>query len=453
MHVVQIRRAISRTICGVALICVCTVWAQAQVAAPEPSLEHRPAAQSQPSPDSTISLTVPKGTPIHVALDKEVRIRKTGQTIQGHVVEPVYAFDKLVIPIGTEATGHIAKLQGPSGTQRTLAALDADFTPARKIEIEFDDLILPGGKTIAIYTNVTPGSGQVIQFISAADSENQKKGITDAAAERTKEAKKQAKQQWEDAMKHVKEPGKIRWLERYVIAQLPIHPQYIDAGTVYFAELQESLDFGTEQVTPELASSLAAAPPDGSVVHAQLLTALNSAITQKNATVEAVVSQPLFDENNLIVPQGSVLSGAVIQVQPARRMSRNGQLRMVFHELRLPDGVDQKVEASLAGVQAGKVDNVKLDSEGGARAITPKTRYLTTGIAIGLAAISARGDPDAKVANPAGNASNRASRWAGRIQTFGRGTWRTRPVPRVWLLDGCVWRGNVRLHALHRARA
>jgi hypothetical protein len=390
------------------LIYACAVWAQAQDAAPEPALAHRPAAEPQSSADATISLTVPKNTPIHVALDKEVRIRKAGQTIQGHVVEPVYAFDKLMIPIGSEVTGHIAKLQGPSGTQRTLAALDADFTPARKIEIEFEELILPGGKNIAIHTNVTPGSGQVVQFVSAADTDNQKKGITDAAAKRTKDAEKQAKQQWQDAMKQVKEPGKIRRLERYVIAQLPIHPQYIDAGTIYFAELQEPLDFGTEPVTPEIVSSLTAAPPDGSVVHAQLITALSSATTQKNAPVEAVVSQPLFDQKKLIVPQGSILSGAVIQVQPARRMSRNGQLRMVFHELRLPDGVDQKVEAGLAGVQAGKVDNLRLDSEGGAQATTPKTRYLTTGIAIGLAVISAQGDSDAKVANPAGNASNRA---------------------------------------------
>ena len=37
----------------------------------------------------------------------------------------------------------------------------------------------------------------------------------------------------------------------------------------------------------------------------------------------------------------------------------------------------QKVDASLESVQSGKVESVELDSEGGAKATTPKTRYLT----------------------------------------------------------------------------
>jgi hypothetical protein len=408
MQRVQIRKAVGRATCGAILACGCAGWTPAQDVAPPPALTHRPASELQASPEATISLTVPAKTPIHVALDKEVRVRKAGQVIRGHVVDPVYAFDQQVIPAGTEVTGRILRLQGPSGKSRALDALNADFTPASKIEITFDALVLPGGKNIAIHTNVAPGSGQVIQFVSAADADRKKKGLTDEASKRTKEAKAQARQQWDDAMKQVKAPGKIHRLERYALAQSPVHPQYIDAGTVYLAELQDPLDFGTEPLTPELTDSLTAAPPDGSVVHAELMTALSSATTQKGAAVEAVISQPLFHDKKLIVPQGSILSGSVIQVQPTRRMSRNGQLRIVFHELRLPDGVEQKVEASVAGVQAGKADNVKLDSEGGAQATTPKTRYLTTGISIGMAAISGRGDPDAKVANPAGNASNRA---------------------------------------------
>jgi len=408
MQRVLIRKAVVRATCGAILACASAGWAHAQDAPPQPALTHRPTAEPQASPEATISLTVPANTPIHVVLDKEVRVRKAGQAIQGRVVDPVYAFDRLVIPAGTEVSGRIVRLQGPSGKSRTLDALNADFTPARKIEIAFDSLALPNGKNIAIHTNVTPGSGQVIQFVSAADADNKKKGLADEASKKTREAKAQARQQWNDAMKQVKAPGKIHRLERYALAQSPVHPQFIDAGTVYLAELQEPLDFGTEPLTPELTASLSAAPPDGSVVHAELMTALSSATTQKGAAVEAVISQPLFDDKNLIVPEGSILSGSVIQVQPARRLSRNGQLRMVFHELRLPDGVEQKVEASVAGVQAGKADNVKLDSEGGAQATSPKTRYLTTGISIGMAAISGRGDPDAKGGNAAGNASNRA---------------------------------------------
>jgi len=376
-------------------------------------------AASQSSEIPSIALAVPAGTPLQVVLDKEVRIRKKGQPVRGHIVEPVYAFDKLVIPVGTEVEGEVTRIEGVSALKRVTSALDANFTPVRKIQVSFNELALPDGKQIAIRTNVTPGSGQVVQFISAADAKNQKSDIKDAASEKVKEAKQQARQAWDNAMKQVQEPGKIHRIERYAIAQLPIHPQYIDAGTTYFAELQNALDFGGEPLTPNLASSIGAPPPDGSMVHARLITALSSATARKGDEVEALITQPLFDGDRLILPQGSRMKGSVVQVQPARRLSRNGQLRFVFHELILPDGVEQKVEADLQGVEAGRVDNLKLDSEGGAQATTPKTRYLQTAISLGMAMVSAGGDEDAKVANPAGNTSNRVVGGAGGFKLVG----------------------------------
>jgi hypothetical protein len=82
-----------------------------------------------------------------------------------------------------------------------------------------------------------------------------------------------------------------------------------------------------------------------------------------------------------------------VEVQPAHHPRRNGQLRIVFHEIVPPDGVEQKIASSLEGIQSGKGQDLKLDSEGGAEAQTPKTRYLQTGIAIGLAAASSGDDP------------------------------------------------------------
>jgi hypothetical protein len=410
--------------CACGVIAVVPIRAQEGTAATAPAalqnsdqaLTHRPV--EQPAMGPTVALTVPKGTPLQVALDKEVRIEKVGQALQGHVVEPVYAFDKLVIPAGTEVTGEISKLQGVSRRRRALAALDADFTPDRRVQVEFNDIRLATGKSIAVQTKVTLGSGQVIEFVSAAD-ENQKKGVLDAAAEKTKEAKQQAKQEWKQAMSDVKAPGKIHRVERYALAQLPVHPQFIDAGTVYFAELQEPLDFGTEPLTTQMATSIGATPEDGSVVQARLMTPLSSATAKKGDEVEAVVSRPLFDDGRLILPQGSFLKGTVVQVSPAHRPKKNGELRLVFHDLDLPQGVEQKVEASLAGVEAAKTDNVKLDSEGGAQATSPKTRYLNAAVSIGLAGLSTLGDPDAKTPNPAGNTSNRVAGGAVGFKTVG----------------------------------
>jgi hypothetical protein len=67
------------------------------------------------------------------------------------------------------------------------------------------------------------------------------------------------------------------------------------------------------------------------------------------------------------------------------------------------------VDASLESVQSIKDGDVKLDAEGGAEATTPKTRYLQTGIAIGLATVSFKGDEDAVGSNSGGNTLNRAA--------------------------------------------
>src|ERR1700722_11539401 len=54
-------------------------------------------------------------------------------------------------------------------------------------------------------------------------------------SEKTKKAKGQAKQEWDNAMKQLKTPGRMHRLIRYVAAQLPVHAQYVPIGTVYFA--------------------------------------------------------------------------------------------------------------------------------------------------------------------------------------------------------------------------
>jgi hypothetical protein len=372
---------------------------------------------SQPVVPLTIGLTVPKGTPVQVALDQEMRVRRAGQPVHARVVEAVYAFDKLVVPVGTEVLGRVTTVEHLSKGRRTLSALDANFTPARKIEVEFSEFVMNDGKHIPIHTSVTPGSGHVLQFTGTAEK---KKTIKDVAAQKTSEAKQQAKQEWDHAMSQLKTPGKIHRLERFAESQLPVHPQYIPAGTVYFAELNDPLDFGSEVLPADRVSSLGGALPPGSVVHARLVTALDSATTQKGDEVEAVLSRPLFDGERLVLPEGSRLKGSVLQVHPARRFKKNGQLRMTFRELSLPDGVTEKVQAAIEAVEAAKDGNMKLDSEGGAEATTPKTRYLGTAVSLWLAAASGEGgDHDRIGGDPSGNTGGRAAGGAGGFKLIG----------------------------------
>jgi hypothetical protein len=168
----------------------------------------------------------------------------------------------------------------------------------------------------------------------------------------------------------------------------------VDSGTTFIADVQEPLSFGTEQLKAEMLTSIGTQPPSGSLVHAWLTTPLSSATSKKGDLVDAVISQPLVVSDHLFLPEGSHLKGTVLEVRPARRLGRNGQLRITFHQVVPPSGVEQEIEATLEGVDVNKGQNLKLDSEGGAQVTTPKTRYLTTGIAVMLAASSASPDSD-----------------------------------------------------------
>ena len=127
----------------------------------------------------------------------------------------------------------------------------------------------------AATTDVSPGSGRVLQFVPASDKEKRegkKDAARSAASRKIGEAKAEVKRQWDAAKKQLHEPGKMHRLERFAVAQLPYHPQYMDAGTAFNADLRRPLDFGVEPLTPAVSEHIGTAPPAGSVVHAVLIT-------------------------------------------------------------------------------------------------------------------------------------------------------------------------------------
>jgi len=374
---------------------VLSVWVFSGFLSAQSATAQLSSASPQSSSESqTIAMTVPDGASLQIALGREVRVRKVGEPITGRVMQPVYAFDHLVIPVGTIATGRISVIDPVSGRTRALSALNADFTPTHKLAVVFYELTLPDGSHIPLHAAVAPGSGQVIRLVTA--DEHKKNAVKDAAAQKMD----QARTQWNNAMKQVESPGKMHRIMRYAVAQLPAHPQYIDAGTLYSAELAQPLDFGSEVVPSNTLSSIGSQPPPGSLVHAVLLTPLNSASTQKSSDVNAELSQPLLDQGRLILPAGTRLRGTVLQVRPARRLHRNGQLRISFREVILPNGAVQEVDTRLQGIQSESADNAQLDSEGGVKSTPSNTRYLTTGVSVGLALIGSGGRDDVGAAGP-----------------------------------------------------
>lgn len=391
---------------GVLLLCANAALAQAKTFPPssQPVLARLPAAKSvraakPAAASSTIKLVVPAGAPLRVALVKKVRIGKVGAPVVGRLTQPVYAFDRVVIPAGSKVTGKVSQIIPASKFRRTEAILNGNFTPLKTAKIEFDTLVLKNGTRRPIDTDVSPGIRKVIRLVSKQNAPK-KPGLVH-------QAERAVKDQWHGAIHDVKTVASVHWLKKVAISELPYHRQYLQAGTVYEAELVHPLACGREKLTPDALADYGDPPPANSVVHARLITALSSATAHKGTKVEAVMTQPLFSPNkHLLLPEGTRLEGEVVQVHPARRLHRNGLLRIAIRKMELPSGATTAVDASIQGLEVSRKSQIHLDSEGGAGIPQKKRRYLDT--ALSLAIATSTFDSDAgRVGQQHGDLSNR----------------------------------------------
>lgn len=333
----------------------------------------------------TIPLTVPAGVPLRVELVKRLRIKRAGAPVEGRLLKPVYVFDRKVIPAGTEVDGRVARLDPVPRGRRIRALANGDFTPFRRVHIEFQTLVLPDGRRLAIRTAVSPGAASVVHLVAGGAKKKKRKGLHARAAE----VRRQVKAQEQQTVQAIRAPGKVKRLEGMLAAQLPFHRQTIPAGTRYVAELTAPLKMGSEQRPARAFAHLGQAIPPQSTVEVWLKTPLSSAHDHRGTKVEAVVARPVFTaQHQLVLPEGSRLEGSVTAVRPARHFSRNGRLRFTFRRIELPHRAPKAVTASLKGAEVPRAAHMKIDSEGEAHAVSSKKRLILPALEVMLATSS-----------------------------------------------------------------
>src|SRR5206468_9733055 len=106
--------------------------------------------------NANITLVVAAKRPLRVAFTGTVTIRRVGQPVTATLVEPVYAYDRVVLPSGTEVTGHVARLDNPTKMNRTRALLSGDLSPHRVVVLQFDS-VKRKGELVSIETVVSAG--------------------------------------------------------------------------------------------------------------------------------------------------------------------------------------------------------------------------------------------------------------------------------------------------------
>src|ERR1700726_2266591 len=74
-----------------------------------------------------VPLSVPSGAPLRLYLTKKIP-KRAGTPVEGKILEPVYAFDKQVIPAGSVVTGKVSQVEPVTKMLRFRAIVNGDFT-------------------------------------------------------------------------------------------------------------------------------------------------------------------------------------------------------------------------------------------------------------------------------------------------------------------------------------
>jgi hypothetical protein len=139
--------------------------------------------------------------------------------------------------------------------------------------------------------------------------------------------------------------------------------------------------------------------------------------------------------HRIALPANSRIFGRVVQAKAAQKFHRNGELRLIFERIEIPAQKaaaeasqnlsvqtvgeqsrpelarrnNERMTGNLEGVEVDRRDHMVLDEEGGAHSTERKTRYLSTGVAILLAAAASHTDVDHCTVDPAGDPGGRAA--------------------------------------------
>ena len=349
----------------------------------------------------SIDLLVSSGRPLRIALDERIRLTHVGQPVTGSVTEPVYAYDRIVIAVGTRVRGQVIEIDGGSKLVRARAYLSGNFSPPKRATLRFDTLLLADGGEMKIDTIVKGGIPHVTHQVaggsaSARHSDRPAASNDDTTSpslatrarsevrQRVTDAVAGAKQKLTDtvaSIKSIREPGQFTRLKDAAIQQLPYHPQYLSKGTVYDAELSTPITFG--RVVPAELAPAGTAPAPDSILTARLVSTLDSSKTPRGTPFEAVITQTVFSaDHHVILPEGTRLTGEVTLAKAARRFHRNGQLRFLFERVQVPNRPEAPLLGALHSVDASTDDHVAVDDEGGATLENSKTRFIAPALSL-----------------------------------------------------------------------
>lgn len=383
-----------------------------------------------------VRLEVPAQTPLRLYLTHRIWYRRD-EPVQAKVAEPVWAFDRIVIPAGSIVDGKISSLQPVTAMRRVRAIAGGDFTPLKTAMISFTSITPPGHTPISIQTDSSAGLNTLYsppRPSKKAQSGAKNSRISGAQHFLARQAQTQLNGRSYGFFDMIRGRNKREWLTDFAMSKLPYHPQWYRNRTRFDATLAQPLDFGTVQIPPNEVEALGAAVPPDALAQVRFLTRFSSGDSKVGDRISAVLSQPLFtSDHKLILPEGTHMDGKVTLSHPARMFHRGGKLRFSFDAVdtsqwaafldqdAAPAGTQLKrrsVQAQLVAT-AEDPNTVQVDQEGTAKATESKTRLLRPVIAGLVAAKSLDNDAGKQQTAQGAGSSNTGGLALGGFSGFG----------------------------------
>ena len=381
-----------------------------------------PAQSPTPDPAIQFGLNVDADVPLRVYITKRLNMR-AGEPVTAILIEPIYSFDRVVIPAGANLQGHVTGFNPVPKMVRAKALMGGDFSPLHFARVEFTNVTLPDGRAIPIQT--FDSAGLPTLYVAPRPSNKTKPLPTGVIATAKQQIREQIVTRSQDVIEVVRGHNKKEFIEDLVIKKLPYHPQWYRRNTRFDAVLRQPVGLGITAAPADTLRHIGL-PASDLVAQVRLITPLSSADASVQAKVEGVISRPVFSATNqLILPEGTRLTGRVRRAQPARYFHRGGQLRFTFDSIEppawtaLPPIPLERKEIQLAKAEADPTAHIQIDSEGNAKSTEPKTRLLGPILALVIAGSSSDNDSDRTRTGTSTNNGNRAGRALGGLSGFG----------------------------------
>ena len=276
---------------------------------------------------------------------------KPGSELAGQLARPVYVYDRVLIPAGSQVRAVVEKVEKQKAPEKkgfmervdTVRSLGLNHHNFYEVSLRAATVKLPSGTEVPMDLRFIRG-GQEVRL--QANEEGQMKvggttgkdlaqhapGVSQVA--RIKHGKQQAQE--------YRHPVAMLEVASAARLELPAQPEIPRATG--------------QPVTI----------PEGTHADFLLITELRASENKQGDSFQARLVEPIFQpDGQLLVPEGSLLDGHIARLVQPRRMSRAASLYLVFDRLTEPGGDSQKVVASLAGADVGKKAPVDMDPEGG----------------------------------------------------------------------------------------